>query len=277
MRGNRKISDLFLKKSNLVPNNMILIIPRWDELLGTVFKGFYANRIVSKIHLNAVIMVSSLECAVTEKTGTSYFLFGLGLYFSKFELDSGNYILDQREINALLFSDFVYDYMVTAKKSALIDDEDVIINDLAIKIPLDLSKKKDTQQAFLKGILMRNVFIPYKEVILRMLEYGQKKETYSIDRTGYKILSSHPGNYNRILLSNAFQEVDHSDYLQPTAGISNIQFVADKIMNDFFSPQEISRINNSIRSLKEIFTKVEFDTNYLFSILETIQKELSSQ
>ncbi len=253
---------------------MILIIPKWNELLGTLFKGFYVKRIVSKIHLDTIIMISRLECAVTEKTGTSYFLFGMGLYFSKFELDSGRYILDQRELNTLLLSDFVYDYMVTAKKSALLDDEDVIINDLAIKIPLDLSKKTGTQQAFIKGVLTRNIFIPYKEVILRMLEHGQKMGTYSIDQTGYKILSSHPSNYNRILLSDAFKKANHSEYVQPTAGISNIQFTADKIMNEFFSHQELSTINNSIKYLKYIFNKVEFDTSYLFSILDTIKKEL---
>jgi hypothetical protein len=216
------MSGLFLKKSSLVPNNMILIIPRWNDLLGTGFKGFYANRIVSKIHLDAVIMLSGLECAITEKTGTSYFLFGAGLYFLKFELDNGRYILDQRELNGLLLSDFVYDYMATAKQIAFTKEEEVIINELAVKIPVDLSKKTETQQAFVKGLLMRNVFIPYKEVILRFLEYGKKEDSYSIDRAGYKILSSHPNNFNRILVSDALKRVKHSDYIQPTAGVSNI-------------------------------------------------------
>ena len=229
---------------------------------------------MSKIHLDTVILISSLECAVTEKTGTSYFLFGMGLYFLKFELDSGRYILDQREINTLLLSDFVYDYMVTAKQIALEDDDDVIINEMAIKIPLDLSQKTGTQQVFIKGVLTRNVFIPYKEVILRMLEQGQKRGAYSIDETGYKILSSHPSNFNRILLSDAFRRADHSDYVKPTAGVKNIQFLADKIMNDFFSPQELSTIYYSIKTLKYVFDRIEFDTSYLFSILEMIRKEL---
>lgn len=253
---------------------MILIIPRWSELLGILFKGFYAKKIVSKIHLDTVIMITCLECAVTEKTGTSYFLFGTGLYFLKFELDSGRYILDQREINTLILSDFVYDYMVTAKEIALENDDDVILNEMAVKIPLDLSQKTGTQQVFIKGVLTRNVFIPYKEVILRMLEQGQKEDAYSALETGYKILSSHPSNFNRILLSDAFKMADHSKYIKPTAGVKNIQFVADKIMNDFFSSYELSTIKYSIKTLKHIFDKVEFDTSYLFSILETIRKEL---
>lgn len=253
---------------------MILIIPRWNELLGTRFKGFYANRIVSKIHLDAVIMLSCLECAITEKTGISYFLFGVGLYFLKFELDNGRYILDQRELNSLLLSDFVYDYMATAKQIALNEDDDVILNELAIKIPVDLSKKSKTKETFIKGTLMRNVFMPYKEAILRLLEHGKKKGSYSIDRTGYKILSSHPNNYNRILLSSAFQMDKHSDYIKPTAGVSNIQFAADKLLKDFFNPQELSNITLSIMSLREIFAKVEFDSTYLFSILEKIRNGL---
>lgn len=253
---------------------MILIIPRWNDLLGTGFKGFYANRIVSKIHLDAVIMLSSLECAITEKTGTSYFLFGTGLYFLKFELDNGRYILDQRELNGLLLADFVYDYMATAKQIAFTNEEDVIINELAVKIPINLSKKTETQQAFIKGLLMRNVFIPYKEVILRLLEQGKKEDSYSVDQTGYKILSSHPNNFNRILVSDAFKTVKHSDYIQPTAGVSNIQFLADKLLGEFFSSHELQTIKQSIKSLKEIVTKGKFDTNYLFSLLEMIRKEL---
>ncbi len=263
-----------MKKSGLVPSSKILIIPRWNDLLGTTFKGFYANRVVSKIHLDSVIMLSNLECAITEKTGTSYFLFGLGLYFLKFELDNGRYILDQRELNGLLLADFVYDYMATAKQITLTNDEDVIINELAIKIPIDLSKKTETQQTFIKGVLMRNVFIPYKEVILRLLEQGKKEASYTVDQTGYKILSSHPNNFNRILLSDAFKTVKHSDYIQPTAGVSNIQFLADKLLEEFFSSQELQIIKQSIKSLKEIVTKVKVDTNYLFSLLEMIREEL---
>ena len=268
------MSELVLKKSGLVPNTKILIIPRWNDLLGTTFKGFYANRIVSKIHLDSVIMLSNLECAITEKTGTSYFLFGLGLYFLKFELDNGSYILDQRELNGLLMADFVYDYMATAKQITLTNDDDVIINELAIKIPIDLSKKTETQQTFIKGALMRNVFIPYKEVILRLLEQGKKQDSYSVDQTGYKILSSHPNNFNRILVSDAFKTVKHSDYIQPTAGVSNIQFLADKLLEEFFSSQDLQIIKQSIKSLKGIVAKVKVDTNYLFSLLEMIRAEL---
>ncbi|NVM54058.1 MAG: hypothetical protein HWN66_10195 [Candidatus Helarchaeota archaeon] len=271
------MSSLFLKKSNLVPNYMIFIIPRWNDLLGTSFKGFYANRIVSKIHLDSVIMFSSLECAVTEKTGTSYFLFGCGLYFLKFELDNGTYILDQRELNGLLLSDFVYDYMATAPQVTLSDDDDVIINELGIKIPLDLSNKTVTKQTFIRGVLMRNIFVPYKEVILRMLEQGQKKESYDVDQTGFKLLSSHPSNYNRILLSEAFKFGNYAEYIKPTAGVSNIHFLADKILNEFFSPEDLTRISKSISSLKEILERVEVDTGFLFSMLETINKELPSK
>ena len=60
---------------------------------------------------------------------------------------------------------------------------------------------------------------------------------------------------------------------------TNIDFVgngsvADKLMHEFFSPEELSTINRSIKSLKAVFDRVEFDTDYLFSILETIRNEL---
>ncbi len=257
---------------------MIFIIPRWNNLLGTSFKGFYANRIVSNIHLDSVIMFSSMECSVTEKTGTSYFLFGCGLYFLKFELDNRTYILDQRELNGLVLSDFVYDYMSTAPQVALENDDDVIINELAIKIPMNLADKSSTKQTFIRGVLMRNIFVPYKEVILRMMEQAQKTGTYDIEQTGYKILSSHPGDFNRILLSEAFRfDQSVKDYIKPTAGVSNIHFHADKILNEFFSPDELTTISNSISSLKNIIQKIKFEHGFLFSIVEMINKELSNK
>lgn len=257
---------------------MMFIIPRWNDLLGTSFKGFYANRIVSNIHLDSVIMFSSLECSITEKTGTSYLLFGCGLYFLKFELDNRTYIIDQRELNGLLLSDFVYDYMATAPQVTLENDDDVIMNELAIKIPIDLSNKSPTKKTFIRGVLMRNVFVPYKEVILRMLEQGQKKGTYDIEQTGYKLLSSHPGNFNRILLSEAFRfDKSVKDYIKPTAGVSNIHFLADKILNEFFSPEELTTISNSISSLKNIIQRIKIEPGFLFSILELINKELSNK
>ncbi len=72
---------------NLISNNMIFMIPSWGELLGYPHKlGFYMNKEVTKIHTDLIIFFSGIECRVKTTRGISYFLFGIGYYYTKFEL-----------------------------------------------------------------------------------------------------------------------------------------------------------------------------------------------
>ena len=61
-------------------------------------------------------------------------------------------------------------WMATSKNITLENDPDVIIADKLIKIPLDLSNKSITQRSFIKGSLMRNLFIPHKDIFLEFME-----------------------------------------------------------------------------------------------------------
>ena len=72
--------------------------------------------------------------------GTLYFLFGLGYYYSQFQLKDQNYILDNCPLTGIILSDFVYDELATSKPIALNHDLDVILNELAFKIPIYLSE-----------------------------------------------------------------------------------------------------------------------------------------
>ncbi|GAH61646.1 unnamed protein product, partial [marine sediment metagenome] len=169
-------------QDKLITNNMLFIIPSWGVLLGYPTLGKYVSQDISRIHSDFVVFLTGIESSVGIEKGTLHFLFGLGYYYTKFELQHGKYIIDKKQLTGLILSDFVYDHMATSKNITLESDRDVIISEKVIKVPIDLSNKSDTQKTFIKGTLMRNVFIPNKDIILDMMDEIRKPDTYLLDK-----------------------------------------------------------------------------------------------
>ena len=121
-------------QSRLFSNNILFIIPSWGDLLGYPTLGKYVNHYVSKIQSDLIIFFSCLDSTLiidksaefNSKPRVLHYLFGLGYYYTKFELQSGRYITDSRQLTGLILSDFVYDHMTTSKNITLEDDPDVI-------------------------------------------------------------------------------------------------------------------------------------------------------
>jgi len=270
-----------LKMENkLYPNYSLFMIPSWSDLLGYPTLGTYVNHPVSKIETDTVIFFGGYDYSIETKQGTLHFLFGLGYYFLKFELESGKYITDNRILTGLVLPDFVYDHMATSANITLEEDRDVIIAEKVIKIPIDLSNKSEDHLTFIKGALMRNIFIPNKDIFLEMMEKIHKEESYQVSTEGHKILSSHWDFYNQILVStkmnNLSVNVDFNSYLNPTAGLDGINFAADTLLEETISHVNLSIIEDNIITLKNIYSKLEFDPMYLFSIIEQAASVLGS-
>ena len=263
-------------ENKLYPNNSLFMIPSWSDLLGYPTLGTYVHHPVSKIETDAVIFLSGYDYSIETKKGTLHYLFGLGYYFLKFELESGKYVTDNRILTGLVLSDFVYDQMATSRNITLEEDRDVIIAEKVIKIPIDLSNKSEDHLTFIKGALMRNVFIPYKDIFLEMMEKIRKDDSYQISIEGHKILSSHWDFYNQILVSDKMRANPDSSYLNPTAGLDGINFAADTLLEETISPINLSIIEDNINTLKSIYSNLEFDPMYLFSIIEKAALTLSS-
>jgi len=270
--------------SRLVNNNMLFVIPSWGDLLGYPTLGKYVNHFVSKIDTDLVLFLAGIECSipikiklgdVSEKRWLHY-LFGLGYYYSKFELKSGRYITDGRQLTGLILSDFVYDHLASLTNITLENDRDVIIGDRLIKVPIDLSYKSNTEKSFIQGVLMRNVFIPYKDIFLEVMETIQNKESYQL-KNGHMILSTHWDFYNSILISTKMNENLKSNYLNPTAGLNNISLGVDQHLNDIFSASELKKIEQKISSLRDKFSTLVYDPMYLFSILDNASRVLISE
>ncbi|MFX1314400.1 MAG: hypothetical protein ACFE9T_00920 [Promethearchaeota archaeon] len=262
-------------ENKLFPNNLLFMIPSWGDLLGYPTLGTYAHHPVSKIVSDTVIFLSGYDYSIETAKGTLYYLFGLGYYFLKFELESGKYITDNRILTGLVLSDFVYDHMATSGNITLEEDRDVVIAEKVIKIPVDLSYKSENHLTFIKGAIMRNIFIPYKDIFLEMMERIRKDDTYQIAKDGHMLLSTHWDYYNQILVSEKMRGNPDSSYLNSTAGLDGIIFGADQHLQETISKENLSIIEYNINTLKSIYSNLEFDPMYLFSIIEKAALMLS--
>jgi len=263
-------------ENKLFPNNSLFMIPSWSDLLGYPTLGTYVHHPVLKIVSDTVIFLSGYDYSIETTRGTLHYLFGLGYYFLKFELESGKYITDNRILTGLVLSDFVYDHMATSGNITLEEDRDVIIAEKVIKVPVDLSYKSENHITFIKGALMRNIFIPNKDIFLEMMERVSRDDSYNITQDGHMILSAHWDFYNQILVSDKMRGNPDSSYMNLTAGLDGIIFGADQHLQETISHENLSIIEDNITKLKSIYSNIEFDPMYLFSLIENASTLLNS-
>ena len=263
-------------ENKLFPNNSLFMIPSWSDLIGYPTLGTYVHHPVLKIVSDTVIFLSGYDYSIETAKGTLHYLFGLGYYFIKFELESGKYITDNRILTGLVLSDFVYDHMATSANVTLEEDHEVIIAEKVIKVPVDLSYKSENHLTFIKGALMRNIFIPNKDIFLEMMERIRKDDSYQIAKDGHMILSTHWDYYNQILVSDKMKGNLDTSYLNLTAGLDGIIFAADQLLQETIYDENLIIIEGNINYLKNIYSNLEFDPMYLFSIIEKASTMLIS-
>jgi len=257
-----------INKGRLIPHNIFFVIPSWGNLLGYPTLGEYANHKVSKISQDLVIFLGGTECAIATDMGTLYYLFGLGYYYVKFELQSGRYITDNRQLTGLILSDFVYDHLATSINITLENDRDVIIGEKLFKLPIDMSFKSENKKTFIQGTIMRNLFIPYKDIFLEFIEVLRDPKSFQLDKNGHMLLSTSKDSYNKIMISGDMEYNAKVKFLEATAGLLGIILGADKHLTENFTPIELQKIRDTILRLKDIYSSIQYDPMYLFSIIE---------
>jgi hypothetical protein len=255
-------------ESKLIDNNIFFVIPSWGNLLGYPTLGRYSNHNVSKISQDLVIFLGGTECAISTERGTLYYLFGLGYYYVKFELQSGIYITDKRQLTGLVMPDFVYDHLATSKNISLETDRDVIVGEKLFKLPIDMSFKSENKITFIQGTLMRNLFIPYKDVFLEFLKEIQDPRSFQPEENGHMILSTYWNFFNEILISRNMDNKAKAAYLNDTAGLNDISFGVDELLNEYFTSSELKKIKDIILRLKKVYSSIDYDPMFLFSIIE---------
>jgi hypothetical protein len=240
--------------------------------------GNYLSQKVSKILTDIVIFYAGSETTLETDQGKIHLIFGLGYYYTKFELENkpGEYIIDHRQLTGLILSDFVVNYMARSKNLITSDEMDVIFKENIIKVPLNLSNKSENALTFVKGALMRNIFTPNKEIFLEMMKHISDPDSYQIEKFGHQVLSSHPEFFNKLLISHKMEDFPNRSYFESTAGIESIDYDFDEFAMEYFIQQDLDLIKLNIQLLKQVYSKVEIDPMYLFSIIENSANQLNS-
>ena len=242
-------------ESKLIENNIFFVIPSWSNLLGYPTLGKYTNHDVSKISQDLVIFLGGTECAISTERGTLYYLFGLGYYYVKFELQPGIYITDNRQLTGLVLPDFVYDHLATSKNISLETDRDVIIGEKLFKLPIDMSFKSENKITFIQGTLMRNLFIPYKDIFLDFMETVRDPRSFQLEENGHMMLSTYWNFFNEILISRKMEDEVKAAYLNDTAGLNDISFGVDEFLNEYTARETIRQHKIALKKYFQNSTK----------------------
>jgi len=227
----------------------LLLIPSWNKLLETEkFNGFYLNQPVREILHDNVLLLPDFAVTGIEKTRGEQFIFlcGVGIYYTQFRLAPGEIITDYREITGIVLPMDLYDKAQDLSGS-LVNSKDLMMTELMITIPFDLLQAEQTKQMYIRGVIARNVFHPYKECFNTLMEVCRDSKSLNIDQ-GLKVLC---GGLNREipLYTNEILTEEELDvnYSRLTAGLKNIQPKLAYIISDL-----------QIQGLKDpIFKKIQ--------------------
>jgi len=260
---------------DMIQNNIFLVIPSLQKMLDYPTTGRYIDndQIVTKILSDPIIFFGGLEATKQVEDHFLHFIFGVGYYYVKFELENGGrYILDNRFISGLALSDFVYDKLITAKSTAFQNLYDVVANDFIYKIPINLSDKTATQRIFIDGTLMRQIFIPFKEVIMEMMKKIQSDEKLPV----HSLLCATYDEFDQILLGVRLNPESMKNYLKPIPGIIRIDYGAEQLLHKAFSTDEIGVILKIVQNLEKTYSTLAFNPIQLNTLLENASFALES-
>lgn len=257
-----------------ITNHTLFIIPSWSDLVGNQIVGRFKNSEVKRILSDPVIFFGGTESTVQIGDETLHFIFGLGYYSVKAEFDKRIKIKDSREFSCLLLSDFVYDLIAYSELVALKDHPDIIINKYIAKIPINLNHKKNNEHLHIQEILTAQLFLPFKDEIIDMMDRIKESRNFDIDVMGQRILSTKSNFFNRILVSSIMDLSNSNHYFDRIPGIEEIIYGADQVLEKAFLPMEIYQINNKIAQLQRVYSGIEYDRNYLYTIISHASHKL---
>jgi len=251
-------AEILRVKSRLVEDlTSIMFIPSWTNLIGAQFKGIYAGQPVSDLRKDSVIMLTDLQADFREITGEELILItGPGIYFTEFALGTGMLVRDHREISSILLPKTVVDNMWAAPPIFGGENTNITLNELVSTIPFDIILRDYEEQAFIRGILARNIFLPNREIFDQLYETCSSATSY-LPEEGLKCLSASPLWFNRLLVQNRFVNTSkYSTYMQLTAGLSNVQADLDRFLSDLFEEEHLDQLMTRITALKQNYTKI---------------------
>ncbi|MFX0171968.1 MAG: hypothetical protein ACFE9L_08615 [Candidatus Hodarchaeota archaeon] len=221
-----------LKGSVFGTLDQLLFIPSWSNLIGSRFKGFYRNQPVQKISQDSIVLLPDVALTgFEETTGEPFFLItGLGIYFVKFELGAGSIVTDYREITGVVLPLDIYE-KAQDESGSMLDSTALRMTEYLTSVPFSLILAERTKQMYLRGVLARNVFLPYKECFDQLIFSCEDPNSFN-EEDGFKILSGGLSADRQFYTNELLTEKPLGDYSNLIAGIKNTQSKLDKIITD---------------------------------------------
>jgi chemotaxis protein histidine kinase CheA len=142
---------------------------------------------------------------------------------------------------------------------------------------VDLTFKAEGRQTLIKGAIMRNLFIPHKDIFLDFMDKIRNRENFNLAGNGHMLLSGCRDFFNKIIVSERMKIPSPGVYLNSTAGLDEIIYGVDEFLNKLLSPIELQKIEDIITNLKKTYAALEYDPIYPYSILQNVSKVLKSE
>ncbi len=237
----------------------IFFIPSWRKLIEKMeFKGFYLNQPVYEIIHDNVILLPDFAVTGLEDTRGEPFIFlnGAGIYYIQFRLSPGEIIDAYREITGIVLPMDIYEKGQDISGS-IINTQDLLMTEYMIVIPFSLFELEQTKQMYLRGVVARSIYHPYKECFEKLLEVCHDPDSLSIEE-GLKVLS---GGLNReipLYTNEILTEKSLEDFSKLIAGIKNIQPKLEKIISDLQIQGLKKPIFKKIHQIKKDFVDIGF-------------------
>ncbi|MHA1304594.1 MAG: hypothetical protein ACTSQE_03560 [Candidatus Heimdallarchaeaceae archaeon] len=231
--------------------NSLLIIPSWTKLIGSQMKGFYLGKEVRELKRDTIIMLTDTTQTFKEITEERIsVIFGPGIFYSEFSIEPGNSLAHSFEINGICLPLNLLGRIYTAEKIYHSDKIEATITEVSTILPFHIIEQPKTIQAYVKGIISRNVFHPNKVALEHFNKHIMDKTTYKVDE-GFKILSAHPLWFNKLLVNTKQIPTSGSGKKEfSTAGIGTVSPTVHKILPIIFPTPAKER--EQLEKIKEI-------------------------
>jgi hypothetical protein len=237
-----------IKDKNL---RSLVVIPSWSGLIKKKVLGFYLNRPVIDVRKDTVVMLNRQIDVKQDHLGKNYTLItGPGILYTEFSLDPGNYITNIRPINMLVLPIDLTNEILDSPPMFSGDLKDATLTERMAIIPFDIIEVEYSTQAFLRGVISRNIFHPNKNAFDAFTNAMHNPESFKVD-SGFYMLSAHEEYHNRLLISNKQESSGDSSYNISSAGLSSI-LNGTKLLSELLpDKKEQNDLLLMIRSIKK--------------------------
>jgi hypothetical protein len=237
----------------------ILFIPSWRKMIAReYFKGFYLNQPVHEIiHDNVILLPDFAVTGIEETLGEAFIMLtGVGIYYTQFRIRPGEIIDAYREITGIVLPLDIYEKSQDLSGS-IVDTDNLLMTEYMTTIPFSLFNVEQTKQMYLRGVVARNIYHPYKECFEKLLEICRDPNSLSID-DGLKVLSGGLNKELPLYTNEILTEIDIGGYSRLIAGIKNIQPKLEKIMSDLQLQGLKVPIFQKIREIKKDYVEIGY-------------------